>query len=58
MLIPPNDWTNDRPGGYLLNEACEGMIWFVGDKSGVYRGKSPGLCQQSQRTGFRLNPSL
>ena len=20
MLIEPNDWTNDKPGGYLLNE--------------------------------------
>ena len=24
MLIEPNDWTNDRPGGYLLNELMRG----------------------------------
>ena len=24
MLIEPNDWTNERPGGYLLNEVMRG----------------------------------
>ena len=24
MLIPPNDWSNEQPGGYLLNEVMRG----------------------------------
>ena len=24
MLIPPRDWTNESPGGYILNEVMEG----------------------------------
>ena len=24
MLIEPNDWSNDRAGGYLLNEVMRG----------------------------------
>ena len=24
MLIPPKDWTNTEPGGYILNEVMQG----------------------------------
>ena len=38
MLIEPNDWTNERQGGYLLNEVMRGHD-MVGAVSDVYRGR-------------------
>jgi DNA-directed RNA polymerase len=38
MLIEPNDWTNTRAGGYLLNEVMRGHD-MVSEVADVYREK-------------------
>ena len=39
MLIEPNDWTNERHGGYLLNEIRKCHDWCVTVTATLYRGK-------------------
>lgn len=59
MLIPPNDWTNDRPGGYLLNEVMRGHdLVRRGQKRCIQGEKVLDYVNKVQRTGFRLNPFI
>ena len=39
MLIEPNDWTNERAGGYLLNEVMRGHD-MVRRGHGMYTGRN------------------
>ena len=57
MLIPPNDWTNDRAGGYLLNEVMRGhkMVRRVHDTR--IQGETPiKFLNKIQQVAYRLNP--
>ena len=57
MLIEPNDWTNDRSGGYLLNEVMNGHRMVRHGDDGCIQGEKPiEFLNRIQKVGYRLNP--
>ena len=57
MLIEPNDWTNDRHGGYLLNEIrmCHDLV-RRGDPTPI-QGETPlAALNKIQKVAYTLNP--
>jgi hypothetical protein len=55
MLIEPNDWTNERQGGYLLNEVMRGHD-LVRRGQGCIQGETPiAFINKIQKVGYRLN---
>ena len=59
MLIEPNDWTNDRCGGYLLNEVMRGHdLVRRGDPSRI-QGETPlNFINKIQKVAYKLNPFI
>ena len=59
MLIEPNDWTNDRAGGYLLNEVMRGHDMVRrGDPTRI-QGETPiNFLNKIQKVAFTLNPFI
>ena len=59
MLIEPNDWTNERQGGYLLNEVMRGYDMVRrGDPSRI-QGETPiNFLNKIQKVGYTLNPFI
>ena len=56
MLIEPNDWSQDRQGGYLLNEVMRGHD-MVRRGVGLIQGETPyQFLNKIQKVGYRLNP--
>jgi DNA-directed RNA polymerase len=57
MLIEPNDWTNARAGGYLLNEVMRGHdLVRRGDPTSI-QGETPiNFLNKIQKIAFTLNP--
>ena len=56
MLVPPNDWSHDRKGGYLLNEVMRGHD-MVRRGVGLIQGETPyQFLNKIQKVGYRLNP--
>ena len=57
MLIKPNEWTNDKKGGYLLNEIMEGHdLVRRGDPLRIQGEKPLAFLNKIQKVGYRLNP--
>jgi DNA-directed RNA polymerase len=57
MLIEPNDWTNDRAGGYLLNELMRGHDMVRRGQVGCIQGETPiEFLNKIQKVAFTLNP--
>ena len=57
MLIEPNDWTNERHGGYLLNEIrkCHDMV-RRGNRT-LIQGETPlAALNKIQKVAYTLNP--
>ena len=56
MLIEPNDWTNEIPGGYLLNEVMRGHDMVRrGDPTRI-QGETPmDFLNKIQKVGYTLN---
>ena len=59
MLIEPNDWTNERAGGYLLNEVmCGHNLVRRGNPSSI-QGEIPlDFLNRIQKVAYRLNPFI
>jgi len=56
MYIEPNDWTNDRQGGYLLNEIMRGHDMVRRGQVGCIQGEKPiAFLNQIQKVGYVLN---
>jgi DNA-directed RNA polymerase len=56
MYIEPNDWTNERPGGYLLNEVMHGHDLVRRGHVGCIQGEIPmTFLNQIQKVGYSLN---
>lgn len=56
MLIEPNDWTNERAGGYLLNEVMRGHD-MVRRSPTLIQGETPiAFLNQIQKVAYTLNP--
>jgi DNA-directed RNA polymerase len=59
MLIEPNDWTNERAGGYLLNEVMRGHDMVRRGKPTCIQGETPiNFLNKIQKVAFTLNPFI
>ena len=59
MLIEPNDWTNERPGGYLLNEVMRGHDMVRRGNPTLIQGETPlQFLNSIQKVAYRLNPTV
>jgi len=59
MLIEPNDWTNDRAGGYLLNEVMRGNNMVRHGHHFPIQGETPiAFLNKIQKVGYRINPYI
>ena len=59
MLIEPNDWTNERQGGYLLNEVMKGHDLIRRGIVGRIQGEIPiQFLNKIQKVAFKLNPFI
>ena len=57
MLVEPNDWTNDRAGGYLLNEVMRGHDMVRRGNPYLIQGEKPiAFLNQIQKVAYTLNP--
>ena len=59
MLIEPNDWTNERAGGYLLNEVMRGHDMVRRGNGTPIQGETPlQFLNKIQKVAYRLNPTV
>ena len=59
MLIEPNDWTNERQGGYLLNEVMRGYDMVRRAAPRCIQGETPiTFLNKIQKVGYTLNPFI
>lgn len=59
MLIEPNDWSAERPGGYLLNEVMRGNAMVRRGDPGSIQGETPiEFLNKIQKVAYRLNPFI
>jgi DNA-directed RNA polymerase len=59
MLIEPNDWTNERQGGYLLNEVMRGYDMVRRGNNRLIQGETPiDFLNKIQKVGYTLNPFI
>jgi len=57
MLIEPNDWSNERSGGYLLNEVMRGHDMVRRGNQCRIQGETPiNFLNKIQKVAFTLNP--
>ena len=57
MLIEPNDWTPEKPGGYLLNEIMRGHDMVRRSKASRIQGEKPfEFLNKIQKVAYTLNP--
>jgi len=59
MLVPPKDWTNNEPGGYMLNEVMLGHDLVRRGDSHRIQGETPlDFLNKIQKVGYKLNPFI
>jgi len=59
MLIEPNDWSSERPGGYLLNEVMRGHDMVRRGNPTCIQGETPiEFLNKIQKVAYRLNPFI
>ena len=59
MLIEPNDWTNDRCGGYILNEVMRGHDLVRRGTGDRIQGEKPlEFLNKIQKVSYCLNPFI
>ena len=59
MLIEPNNWTNERQGGYLLNEVMRGYDMVRRGDPRLIQGETPiDFLNKIQKVGYTLNPFI
>jgi len=57
MLVPPKDWSNEKPGGYLLNEVMHGHSLVRRGEYALIQGEIPiAFLNKIQKVAYRLNP--
>ena len=57
MLVPPKDWTNESPGGYILNEVMHGHDLVRHGNSHCIQGETPlAFLNKIQKVSYRCNP--
>ena len=59
MIVTPRDWTNDNPGGYLLNEVMQGHDLVRRGEVARIQGETPlAFLNKIQKVAYRLNPFM
>ena len=59
MYIEPNDWSNERQGGYLLNEVMRGNDMVRHARYTSIQGETPiEFLNKIQKVKYRLNPFI
>ena len=59
MLIPPNDWSNEQAGGYVLNEVMNGHKLVRRGHGGCIQGERPlEFLNKIQKVAYCLNPFI
>jgi DNA-directed RNA polymerase len=59
MLIPPNDWSNEQAGGYVLNEVMRGHDLVRRGQGGCIQGEKPlEFLNRIQKVSYCLNPFI
>ena len=59
MLITPRDWTNESPGGYILNEVMHGHDLVRRGNSHLIQGEIPlTFLNKIQKVAYRCNPFI
>jgi len=57
MLVEPNDWTPEKPGGYLLNEINRNYDMVRRSESSCIQGEKPfKFLNKIQKVAYRLDP--
>ena len=57
MYIPPRDWSNESPGGYMLNEVMHGHELVRHCNGHRIQGETPlAFLNKIQKVCYRLNP--
>jgi len=57
MLIEPNDWSTEKPGGYLLNEVMKGHDMVRRGGASCIQGEKPiAFLNKIQKVAYTLNP--
>ena len=57
MLIPPNDWSNESAGGYMLNEVMHGHDLVRRGNGDPIQGETPlAFLNKIQKVAYTLNP--
>ena len=59
MLVEPNDWSNEKQGGYLLNEIMKGHDMVRRGDSTCIQGETPiQFLNRIQKVAYTLNPFI
>ena len=59
MLVPPKNWTNTEPGGYILNEVMQGHELVRRGDHALIQGEIPlAFLNKIQQVQYRLNPFI
>ena len=59
MLIEPNDWSNERQGGYILNEVMKGYNMVRRSAPTRIQGETPiTFLNHIQKVAYTLNPFI
>lgn len=59
MLIEPNDWSNERQGGYILNEVMKGYNMVRRSAPCCIQGETPiTFLNHIQKVAYTLNPFI
>jgi len=59
MLIEPNDWSNERQGGYILNEVMKGYNMVRRSDPCCIQGETPiTFLNHIQKVAYTLNPFI
>lgn len=59
MIVEPNDWTNERPGGYLTNEVRRNNKLIRTFGPSCIQGETPlAFLNHLQKVAYRINPFI
>jgi DNA-directed RNA polymerase len=58
MLVPPNDWSNDKAGGYILNDVMRGHDLVRRGRPCIQGDLPITFLNQIQKVAFCINPFI